>query len=1003
MAAFAAPFQVEDPSALFPLPGREAVLRLIPGDDGPAPTYRICGFDGQEISRGQAFGGNAGFEIAYSLPVGYYEVQLADCGQTFGVAVYPESPAPSDGFWCIDAGLTWCGWSDQWKRAIVKLLLQRGIGGFRERMSWHIAEEGDSLAESDTVRIRRRLYPTGRVLELLHDSPAKWRRGNRRNSFDFDLARGAAGLASLEALSGSAYSAVELWNEPFYNDSLPADQYVPVAKMMGATLQSMVAGGSFTTAVSPDYLRLCCESGFLEILDAFSLHSYGPPEIMGQTVEYFRKTLSKYGHGDMPLWITESGTPGSVDPATGRSPSAAADAKSATATAMRAIVSKALGVERFYAFYLQQHVEGKIAWGLTDAAGTAQRGIAAYLAAAWIVGGRRYCGDAKPDGDYLLAPAFTDGKSTVLAIHGPQGARLRLPSGAEAIHGADGRRLKNDGGGDVVNVDGLLYAVYPAGVPESWISPPPAASSGDEKNGRRIRHRLIIQPCHPGSQVLSHGNNGYVIAPEAAGKFRASAWICNLEATSQDLMVTLSVPDGERLQRRVTVPANGNAKVDFDIDFRGALEQRDCATLRWDADADGHHDHVVQYFTRPPQVRSLLVRYAAAPPLCDGFADSPWNGCQYIIDTTVQGEIPGALTPDRQEFSSEAKFLWSDLGLHFLVKVHDREHEAASSDADCWQYDSLQLAVSQYNSENDHNRFEWGFYLGADGQTHHAAFITSSGHDLTDDSTIAIRRDEAAGITWYEGLVAWSDLGSMNAIYNRNGMRMRFTFCVNDHNRGSRRWSQWSPGIAAGKNTGDFPEIILTAEAPVVRAIDLESGRFAGRADAFTVLDGIATMEDVKNCRLVFEVDEVALDRPVTLGFELASTQWREHGGTGFSFIAGFASSVSGERRECWIAPSAMYGGVAGYAVNEANSPAPSLGAKGVSFPPDGEFHAMEFTLDPSSGKMTLCEPRPDGTRAKLAEGSGVRARMHSFDRICFSSSGWGAGPFLLRNIRLKY
>ena len=1002
-----AEIRVEDVSALYPLPMEATVLRLAPANDD-ALQFRITDFCGKEVLHSNAVRAGDKFELRYALPQGYYEIELLGRGQRIGIAVYPLCDAPKEGYWCVDSGLTWCGWSLAWKKKLVEILLSRGIASFRERMSWHSTKECSNLANSNTVKLRQDIYPQGRILELLHDSPSKWRRGNHRNSFDFDLNKGAAGLKNLEALVGDRYSAVELWNEPFYNDGLPADQYIPVAKMMGSALKSRVVGGCFTPAVSANYLRQCCESGFLGLLDALSLHSYSAPEAMPETIRYFRETLAKYGAGNLRLWITESGTPGSADASTGRALSARDDIKNAVTTAMRAIECNALGVERFYAFYLQQYIEGKIAWGLCDRIGSAQRGIAAYLAAASLIGQRQYCGDIKMADDELICHVFSDERTGVLVIYGQQGKDVELPESPIELRGADGRLL-HCADNTVTNYDGLLYAIYPSEALTSLVHRDTLQMNlrkmAHNDQQERIQHKLIIQPCYPDKQVISHSNNGYVITPENASRYTASAWVSNFSSDAMSVKVSLHLSDGTREEQQLEIQAESNAQVNFAIDFRGALEQNESVQLRWECanSAGDDADWVVQYFSRPPQVRRQLVRYASVVPVTDGIYDDVWNDADAITDTAVYGELPDELKIPQQEFSSTARFLWSDLGLHFLVRVSDREHEPAESDGDSWRYDSLQLAISQYNSANDHNRFEWGFFLDDKGESRHTAFMTSTGRDLSRDSAIAIRRDDNAGITWYEGLIAWNDLGSMNAIYNRNGLRMRLTFCVNDHNQGNRRWSQWSPGIASGKNMDEAPEITLTKDSRQVILLPLQDGRFAGEQSAYSVDDTQIKMADVKNCRLEFAIDKITLERPIALRFDVAATEWSKHGGTGFSFMAGFANRDDNEKRECWMAPSKMYGGRSGYAVYEVNSPAPALNEQGKCFSPDSKFHTYEFILDPIANKMVLNQINADGSHEKLVEGNGIRGRMSGCDQIYFKSSGWGAGPFLLRNIELSY
>ena len=48
---------------------------------------------------------------------------------------------------------------------------------------------------------------------------------------------------------------------------------------------------------------------------------------------------------------------------------------------------------------------------------------------------------------------------------------------------------------------------------------------------------------------------------------------------------------------------------------------------------------------------------------------------------------------------------------------------------------------------------------------------------------------------------------------------------------------------------------------------------------------------------------------------------------------------------------------------------------------------------------MTLAVTDAKGQRETVAEGVGKRNSMKKFDRVFFRTSGWGAGPFLLKDV----
>lgn len=548
------------------------------------------------------------------------------------------------------------------------------------------------------------------------------------------------------------------------------------------------------------------------------------------------------------------------------------------------------------------------------------------------------------------------------------------------------------------NLDGLGYAFYAPGRLDRVLKRNTAnrkfyLPAGNA--GQRRKPSVILQPQYPMGQVLEHSNNGYAIELQAAENFTATVISNNLTDTPVSGTLAVELPGGERLTQKLFLPANGGTKSDFKVNFRAALERDGECVLHFSFISNKGEDRIVQRFYRPAKIRSERLQ------LTDGHAPD-WAHAKVFRDTTVRSDAPDSLDVLPEEFSSEAQFLWSDIGIHFRVTVHDLYHEPAPDDGSCWMYDSLQLAISQYNSVNDNNRFEWGFWLDAEGKAHRTTFLTSTGKLLSDSSEISIWRDKNARTTCYEGVIAWNDLGSMNAINNRDRMRLRLTFCVNDCNNGNRRWSEWTPGIASQKNPDSFVEFTLVAGAEVL-PIPLEQGVYRGDAKDCTCSGDVLTLNDAQNGKLEFQLPPVRLDSPVTLKFELAATGWREHNGTGFCFGAELLDSGSMEAYVLQVAPNEMFGGKTGYILQEKGAPAPILGAGKKALSPSGLFHRLEFTVDPGMRKFELVVTPPEGKRELVVSGPVCRNTMRSFDRIVFTTTGWGAGPFLLKNISLVH
>ena len=977
--AMAAKLVIGDPAALFPQPDTPCQLKIsLPADT----DYVIRDITGEKLSDGKTIAGENGFSsVEFNLPRGWYKISFPDSGKQCGIAVTPDVSGKNK-YWCIDAGLTWSGWKPDHKKGVICALQKKGIASFRERMAWHAADNGKQFRDGQEAALRRLLYDKN-VLELYQHMPNAFLRSGSPSPFDCHLDRLAAGAKRMEERLNFAWDTVEAWNEPFFfGKALPADQYVPVAKALSAAYNTPMAGGCFAPSIPHTYLKQCLDSGFADIVDVFTLHIYSSPESMLDTMDYFRKNLSQSGNVNIPIWLSETGTPG-----TDKYPNC-------NVIAMRAIECLSLGAERFYAFYLQFHQEGAIRWGMTDKNGTPEFALAAYLTAAEIIADKEFKGTVPLKENVSLSRVFTGKDADVLVIFGKNGKKVELPAAPLKLLGADGRTLP--AAQKFINKDGLSYAVYAPGTLKKFTQsniPNMKLYRMRGKAYKRQKPQIIIQLPYPKGQVTSHSNNGYVISPDKAQNFRAAVRLYNFSNAPADGTLTLTLPDGKSESKSVNIPANGNSETAFTADFRAVLEKEGSCTLKYDFKSATGNDRITQIFCRPPSSFQKLIPFVDAKNVI-------YPATSAVTNTTVKRDLPGKYAVPENEFSSTAKLAWSNDGLHFQVTVKDKKHETAPDAASSWQYDSLQIAVNQYNSAVDHNRFEWGFYLGRDNKAHAVTFHSSTKKDLSKDSKIRIVRNEEKKTTVYNGLIAWNDLGSMNAIYDRNGLRMKFTFCVNDHNGAQRRWSEWTPGIAQDKNPAFFAELVLTDNARRTTAVDIAQGVYSGDQNHCIRSGNTVKLLDKPRSRLEFKVDPVKLDTPVTLRFSLAPANWYLHKGIGFSFTVSLLDSVTREAFVCYLAPSKTYAGKSGYMLLEKDAPGPLIGTAGKVFSADGKFRTVEFTIDNAARKQMLYIT-VNGKKECVVSGPIRKNSIRSFDKIIFTPSGWGAGPFQLKDIAL--
>lgn len=1000
-----------DRGAFFIQPEAESKIVFAVSPEEPAKEfpYNVSDYSGKIVSTGKApISGNR-ISVDLNLKAGYYELLFPEQKKCFGIAAIPNREAPADGFWQLDAGLSWSKWDFETKQRIVNILLHKGISGFRERLAWPALDtpQGCDPALGVFQKIRNEVYPSGdgRVLELFQDSPG-YLRFQPANPFAVDLGATCASWRTICAAYRHSWSALELWNEPFFSGKgLPADQYVPVAKAVAAAAGPVeVAAGCFSPSIAASYLDNCKDNGLLDVIDVVTLHFYGKPETMNDLIRFYREWLRKSGKGDMPLWVSESGTPGQLGEF-GR-PSCKSDLESARDTVMRAIECRALGVARFYAFYLQHHIEGVISWGMTDRDASPLRSLSAWLFAAQSIANQPYIGRLeKAPAGVLLNRVFGTDENVVVVLYARAGETVKIPFPVREFAGIDGRRIMPNADGTVTVGDGIVYAK----TSKKHIT---LADSGEDadlfacaykKSPPRQVRKLVLQPIYFPEQCSQATNSGYFVTKDASGKFRAAVNAVNLSDAPLEATVALNFPGAA--PKRIALNAMASGRLEWELDLSDAIRNTSPLTLAYTATAGEYSDQaVIQLYPEPAKRIYPVLKSKETIHLNARKDEKIWGEAPKADQLTCLDDNPAGTALNSEDFRATANFLWGDIGLYFFIEVDDPRHEPPQSAALSWQKDSVQIAFSQENSAYDINQFEWGFFLDEKGPQK-VLFRSSLKQPLSNETKVSIRRDEELRKTCYEGVIAWLDLGSMNAINERTGSRFRLSFIVNDANAGNRRWLEWSPGIAKSKKPSEYPELVLCDAAPKAEERNLLNDWETGAPGNFSQVNHLGKpairIIDRKESVLIRKVDlPQPLDKPVILSFLLASTEFHKYKSTGFSLRAGFYDSANQEGYECWIAPGNLYAKRTGFAIANSDGTLVKLGTDNLKFPVDGKFYKITLFYDPASGQLKLFMEK-NGENILLAEGYGKKI-LRNIDQVRIRSSGWGAGPLMLADPSIR-
>ena len=1027
----------QSPEQFYLLPGVEASLGFKVAGQGDRLAYTVTDYNGGAVAAGSATPTAARLlTIRLKLKTGFYDLRVAKTGQRFGVVVLPDARGPADPFFCLDAGLSWNGWSDAAKKAMVELFVRKGLDLFRERLSWpainpekDVYERLDSAKgftprTQDTVRygaIRLGVYPKDRprILELLEDSPL-FLRHEPDNKFSVDLTELYKSWTTIQRAYGRTWAAFEVWNEPYNYVAVPGDQYVPLVKGMAAALNRsgdaasrvLIVGGCLTTSVPTSYLNACGDNGLFEYADILSIHGYGAPEDVVPTVRHFRAWMERYGHATMPVWLTESGEP-TLDTPAGR-PEEADEKRVAAIITMRGLEAFACGLSSYYPFYLGPHVEGSSFWGLTARDGSPTRSLGNWLFAAVRLSNHHYLGDLPVTGEGIkLARVFGNAREAVAVLYGKAGATVTVPGKVLAVQGADGRPLATRGGAFLL-ADGLAYVTLardalPKLVVETEamklfrLKTPPAPP----KQGRP----LLLQIAVPFTTVQSHTTGGYFLNSRQAAAFPFQAYIYNLSPTPLAATVTLKLQHGatalQPLGKTLTLAPCSSTKLDWTVNLTNAFADGK-TRLDLETRSGAWVDQAVLLLSqqRPKQTYGVVQGPETVTP--DGRAAAgEWDKAQIIDSLSGFTSVDPFKPVPFNDLAATARFQWNSFGLCYLVQVRDQTHTQELAPDLAWKQDSLQIGFARNQAELEQAQSEWVFSLGGAGM---ARSRTTGGEPLSAASVCAIVHDAKAGLTTYEGRLAWADLADLGHV--NPGMlpnqRFRLTFLVNDlGSNGSRRWLEWTPGIATAKHPDTFPELVLlpAAAAPLVKddfkagKLDPKKGWLVPPGDGWTVFSNATgshlRVKESGGSQLKLKFPPLKKRSFLAVSYTVSTPGFN---GIGFIFRASLIKGATGEGYTLHSAPNNQFCGTTGYALGDHLAKGQWLGFAGNNVHLDpATSQRVTFQLDLASQDLKVLVN--DGTGGRVvATGRGQQSEL-DVDTLIFETTAWGATEIILDDL----
>ncbi len=573
-------FSPLDYAQFFVEPGKDFALRFkaetaIPGKGA---RFACLDYQGKELLQGEAEVDASGIAVVKGkLPRGFYELSFPDSREAFGLVAL-EAATKKDPFFCMDSSLSWLETDPLRREGLIKILARCGITMSRERLGvGHVNRQKGKLAFDGGKRafddVRKSYLANGvPILEMLDG-------GARRD----DLPDAAESLAGIASHWQKGWDGVEVCNEPDIR-SIPADQYIPMVKMMSYALaqaktQAPLVSGVFATMPPSPFFDSCAASGFFEDSDAVSFHSYDRATDVEAMVARYRVWMKKCGYERMPLWHSECGWHWTNGPAR---PPVGEDAMSALEIAAKGVESLACGVARHFPFVYVYYEEGFKNFGMMGREATPLRSMAAYAYSAYALGGRKYIGDLPGLGASVkLARVFQEPGSDDCVVFVYTGAlkadaSTPFPFKLGSVCGADGRELKAEAGKLPVP-DGVAYAFVSRKEIASSLKADTSAAKlyalGQEptKNVRKASP-LIIEfiaketPSRASSRL-------YLISESVAKELPLKIRVHNMSQEPVNIDPELKLPDGSSFKLPATdVPAMGRRDLAWKVDASKSLD-----------------------------------------------------------------------------------------------------------------------------------------------------------------------------------------------------------------------------------------------------------------------------------------------------------------------------------------------------------------------------------------------------------------------------------------------
>lgn len=553
--------------------------------------YRITSYTGAEVEVGEVrVDGEGLLTMQPVLPQGYYEISFPQAKTTHGLILLP-AVTTEDTFFAIDTAISQVGRLTrglEQRAAMIDLLHRQGISMARERFyfpSQHNPDEWD-LDSGETGQYfasTRQLYANAGVpvLEMYHNVPG-WLRA-AGSCYPGDLNIAVTHLHKIWNTFGKhSWGAFEIWNEPdiFFGKDLPGDHYLSYVKAVAHAYPDNIplVGGVLASAGNWIFMNSCVENGLMDYVDAVSFHTYGPPASIIPQMQSMRDWVAAGGRPGLPIWLTEAGRPWTTGTDRPNLPECMISARAIT---MQAIMARACGVEKFFAFLYVFYGEPGKNYGMNCKHNTPLRSLAAYFFAAQALANSEYVGDLPQEDNSVVAKVFRRGDDAIVVYDTggiQQNKDILLAEGSVAAYGIDGRSLIPSAG-NILEIDGGMAYVWhkfaaiadklDTETPDMQLYRAASLPAGERKRSPDVILQPMVTEAPNAPQITK---TGYYWHIGALHNGQLSLRAHNMRDTQIKFRLRVSVPEefsgGEPVQEKeITISANSHADTLWSISF----------------------------------------------------------------------------------------------------------------------------------------------------------------------------------------------------------------------------------------------------------------------------------------------------------------------------------------------------------------------------------------------------------------------------------------------------